>query len=204
MKYIIDEDVIKSKGLTVDQFLLMFLLDFNSSEAERVGALVNLNLAKKASLLDVTQRGVKYNLTASGQLLLKECLDSSSKGFLNEDTLIRIGDLAEKLKALYPKGKKPGTNIYWAEGKALIIKRLKQFFKKYGASYTNEDIISATERYIQSFNGNYKFMKTLKYFIFKEEKGAGGDIESTSELLTYLDNSNEQSLEDEDWTTRTI
>ena len=65
---------------------------------------------------------------------------------------------------------------------------MQLFFKKYGSDYNHEDIIKATEKYVKSFNGDYSYMKVLKYFILKEKLGAGRDVESESELLTNLEN----------------
>ena len=88
---------------------------------------------------------------------------------------------------------------YWTDGISLIIKRLKIFFKKYGI-YSNEIIIDATKRYVDSFNGDYRFMKLLKYFIFKEKKGEGGDVESSSDLLNFIENNEGEELSN-DWST---
>lgn len=52
----------------------------------------------------------------------------------------------------------------------------------------HENLIRATQKYVEGHNGNYRLMRTLKYFIWKEERGAAGDVESTSDLLTYLEN----------------
>lgn len=102
--------------------------------------------------------------------------------------------LATKLKEIYPKGKKSNTQIYWAEGVALIEARLKLFFKKFGY-HKPEEIIDATQRYVDSFNGNYSYMRVLKYFIFKDVKGAEG-VEKSSELLSYIENKNETNSPD--------
>ena len=69
--------------------------------------------------------------------------------------------------------------------------------KKFGDKYSDEDIIEATKRYINSFNGDYRFMQLLKYFILKRVI-VEGEIEETSQLLSYLSNSNED--ERQDWT----
>ena len=73
------------------------------------------------------------------------------------------------------------------------------FFKKYGADYTDEQIIQATKSYVESFNGDYRFMRVLKYFIFKEEKGADGMVESTSDLINRIDNAGQEDTENNNW-----
>lgn len=100
---------------------------------------------------------------------------------------IDVNALAIELKKIYPKGKKEGTNYYWTDGVAIIAKRLKAFFNKYGNIYTSEQIIKATKKYVGSFMLDYRYMKLLKYFIFKEEND-----NSSSELINYIENYNEK------------
>ena len=102
------------------------------------------------------------------------------------------------MKELYPKGKKEGTNQFWADGVSIIVKRLKIFYKKYGF-YDNDIIIKATENYIKSFNGDYRFMKTLKYFLWSEKVNKAGEVEPTSDLLTYIENAGEIDELNDDW-----
>ena len=84
-----------------------------------------------------------------------------------------------------------------AKTKRSLRSALKAFVKKFGDKYRDEDIIEATKRYINSFNGDYRFMQLLKYFILKRVI-VEGEIEETSQLLSYLSNSNED--ERQDWT----
>lgn len=109
-------------------------------------------------------------------------------------------DLALKLKEVFPAGRKEGTSRYWSEGVALIEKRLKTFEKKYG-SYSDEAILNAAKEYVKGFNGEYKFMRTLRYFIWRDERGADGEIENKSDLLTYLEHEGEEDTLKHDWTT---
>lgn len=158
------------------------------------------NLIKKGYITAATgQKFVTqktYALTGKAQQLLEnvniDSMDSSNSKIRD------LESLAQKLKGIYPKGKKPGTAQYWAEGTALIVKRLKAFFKKYGEEYTDEQIISATEAYVKSFNGNYAYMRTLKYFIWAEKANKAGEVESTSDLLTFIENAGEEN-QDRDW-----
>ena len=96
-------------------------------------------------------------------------------------------ELATRLKALFPKGKKEGTNNYWAEGIAVLVRRLQLFNHKYPNKYTDDEIVNAAERYVKSFNGQYRTMRTLKYFLFKEEVNAAGENEGVSDLLNVLE-----------------
>lgn len=132
----------------------------------------------------------KYTLMEKGQ----QAIDT-----INFESAVPIKErcnqvsLAKQLKNLFPKGKKPGTNQYWAEGEAVIAKRLHKFYDKYG-KFDDDSIIKAAKKYIEGFNGDYRFMRTLKYFIYAEKINSAGEQESTSDLLTYIENAEEENF----------
>lgn len=140
---------------------------------------------------------VGWRLTNKGTEVIDSVIVDSDKSQKPEDRLVQ---LAIRLKEIFPKGKKDGTNYYWADGVALIIRRLKLFFKKYGDTYTDEQIIRAAEKYVRGFNGNYQYMRLLKYFIFKEKVGAAGEVEGDSELISYIENAGQEEDLRNDWT----
>lgn len=92
-------------------------------------------------------------------------------------------EIVSEMRALFPNGKKSGTNTYWRGNIAELRDRLLIFLKKHG-NYPKEDIIKATKQYVDSFDGNYQLMRVLKYFIFK--KNSDGSYEY--DLLTQLEN----------------
>ncbi len=199
----IDTDAIREKHYSLEKVLLMLFFDCESNSAQVINDLLQSGVLKRASIQDVTKNGIKYKLTLEGKSIMNSCIvisDVLKDVHIEED---RLDKLAEQLKSIFPKGKKDGTNLYWAEGKMFIKKRLKNFFEKYGNNYTDEQILNAAKSYIASFNGIYKTMRVLKYFIYKEEKGVDGKINSTSDLLNTIENADQQNI-DNDWTTRTI
>lgn len=141
---------------------------------------------------------VGWRMTNKGASVIDSVIVDSDRNQKPEDNLTA---LATKLKEVFPKGKKDGTNYYWADGVALIVRRLKLFFKKYGDGYTNEQIVQAAEKYVQGFNGNYQYMKLLKYFIFKEKVGANGEVEGESDLVSYIENAGQEETLRNDWAT---
>lgn len=150
-----------------------------------------------ASRNDLFQQ-VGWRMTNKGASVIDSVIVDSDRNQKPEDNLTA---LATKLKEVFPKGKKDGTNYYWADGVALIVRRLKLFFKKYGDGYTNEQIMQAAEKYVQGFNGNYQYMKLLKYFIFKEKVGANGEVEGESDLVSYIENAGQEETLRNDWAT---
>lgn len=178
----ITEKACNSNGVTLNEFLVMCIITRKVNVEKTIDSLISKGIVSKCKL-DYFGNPTPFLLT-KGNEIIDSCISDS------EDNPDNIEELAKELKSIYPKGKKPGTNYYWADGESLIIKRLKLFFKKYGNKYTNEQIINATKKYVTSFNGDYQYMKLLKYFIFKDSVNAG-EVEQTSELLTYIDNEDE-------------
>ena len=185
----------QQNGITIDEALLMLVIHnkANLEGAER--ALIQKGLIT-AERNDLFQQ-VGWRLTNKGTEVLDSVIIDSDKEQEPQDRLIQ---LATKLKEIFPKGKKDGTNYYWADGVALIVRRLKLFFKKYGNKFTDEQIIQAAEKYVQGFNGNYQYMRLLKYFIFKEKVGANGEVEGDSELINYIENAGQEEDLRNDWT----
>ena len=185
----------QQNGITIDEALLMLVIHnkANLEGAER--ALIQKGLIT-AERNDLFQQ-VGWRLTNKGTEVLDSVIMDSDKEQEPQDRLIQ---LATKLKEVFPKGKKDGTNYYWADGVALIVRRLKLFFKKYGNKFTDEQIIQAAEKYVQGFNGNYQYMRLLKYFIFKEKVGANGEVEGDSELISYIENAGQEEDLRDDWT----
>ena len=185
----------QQNGITIDEALLMLVIH-NKANLERAEkALIQKGLIT-AERDDLFQQ-VGWRLTNKGTEVLDSVIMDSDKEQEPQDRLIQ---LATRLKEIFPKGKKDGTNYYWTEGVALIVRRLKLFFRKYGNKFTDEQIIQAAEKYVQGFNGNYQYMRLLKYFIFKEKVGANGEVEGDSELISYIENAGQEEDLKNDWT----
>lgn len=188
MKLIIDSDACLNNGTCIGEVLLLYEYALKISPESMKQSLIDKGYITSAgNLFD------RYTATDKAVKLLDNVLADSS---VDDDT--KITELATKLKELYPKGKKEGTNQFWADGVSIIVKRLKIFYKKYGF-YDNDIIIKATEDYIKSFNGDYRFMKTLKYFLWSEKVNKAGEVEPTSDLLTYIENADEVDELSNDW-----
>ena len=78
---------------------------------------------------------------------------------------------------------------------------------KYG-DHTDKEIIDATKSYVNSFNGDYRYMQLLKYFIWKNKVTGGelvdgrmvGEVEKQSQLAAYLEDTEETQIAT-DWDT---
>lgn len=186
--------VIENHGWTIGEFLLM-IATMNK---------IDLNEARKSLIAKglVTDHCEPSNYPPMGIAPMQEGVDAYNTIIIESDptnigmTDSELEELAAKLKEIYPKGKKD-DRFYWADGVKLIARRLKAFFKKYG-KHSADDIIDATERYVDEKQGAPD-MRLLKYFIFKEARNAAtGEVESSSDLLTYMENKGEED-HSQDW-----
>ncbi len=196
MTFSLNKKIIEDNGLTIGESLYL-LGKINKIPPNEE---IETSLAKKGLLGKEYHEGKQHGffvLNHAKELIRKILIESES---YTENEEEQLGNLAKALKEIFPKGAKiPGHQ--WSEGIKLIIMRLKLFFKRYGR-YTNEEIINATQAYVDSYNGNYTYMQTLKYFIFKDVKGESGMVEPKSQLLTYIENYDNIEQLRCDWTSQ--
>lgn len=137
----------------------------------------------------------RYILTEPWKEVLDKILSESDNTISEED---RITNLAKEMQKYFPQGKMPGTPYYYRCNVAEVSKKLKRFFEQYG-DFSDEDILDATKRYIDSHHGNYKYLPLIKYFITKNKKVEDEDgivkVVEYSPLMDYLENK-EQEQED--------
>lgn len=184
----------KKHGLLLSEGLALLAISTTTDETYR--SLVSKGLITKANgTIQALNR--KYSATDAGIVLADELLADSE-----EDIVVRedeIKELAEKLREIYPEGKMPGTSYYYRCNRADIVRKLKSFFRRYG-DYTPEQIMEATQRYVTSFNGNYTYLRLLKYFIWKDENKDGETLQ-VSQLADWIENKGQVNNTNADWTT---
>lgn len=153
-----------------------------------------IDLEETARMLIKTREATEDPLAVNFGIRLDRIIHDRVTGFIADSTPTKSSaeellECARRMKAIYPKGKKPGTNSYWADSPALIVERLKLFFRKYG-EYPLNDIVTATQKYVDD-NISNPFMRTLTYFILKNDVKTG-EVEKKSDLLNYLELQGEQ------------
>lgn len=182
MKVTIDTEVIDKSSLTFLEFLLLLFLRQGGDTKEVMQSLQQKEAVVVDSFTDSTLITQRYSDELDNVLL-------TSDAEVPKDDALQ--PLAEKLMAIMPQCKKEGTPYYFKCNKREIVLKLKKFFKLYG-KYSAEDVIAATKRYVESFNGNYTYMKLLKYFIMKDERKVNaegvGYVDEVSILATFLEN----------------
>ena len=184
----------KKHGLLLSEGIALLAISTTTDDTYK--SLVDKGLITKANgTMQSLNR--KYNATEKGIILADELIaDSEENIVVKEDS---IKELADKLRSIYPEGKMAGTSYYYRCNRADIVRKLKSFFRRYG-EYTTEQIIEATQRYVNSFNGNYTYLRLLKYFIWKDENKDGETLQ-VSQLADWIENKNEVNTTNSDWTT---
>ena len=183
-KFVIDEKKCLKHKLSLQEVMVALALSGTKSYTE---VLENLILREI-----LVYKDGKYYITQHWRDEIDEILIESSGTIDNEE---RLKKLAEEMQKCFPKGKMPGTAYYYRCNAREIIQKLKKFFAQYG-DYPDDEIIDATKRFVASFQGNYRYMPLIKYFIMKNKTVADEDgenhITEVSELASYLENKEEE------------
>lgn len=193
MKIEVSDEICKKYNLSIEEALVLIGLKYSSQE-------IFQKLNKERFLLDlgssIFEEETKYKLSRKANEVLS-CILAESTDVVAKRTT-NIEELADKLRNVYPSGKIYNTNYYYKCNRQDIINKLKTFFKMYGTKYTDEQIINATRKYIKSFNGNYTYLKLLKYFIWKDERLKGESVQSL--LADFIENESSEDTTNDDWT----
>lgn len=196
MKFTIDEDACKKVNLSIPEALMILIVK------------TGVNLSELLKTMKEKQMLVEeHTLMGNSLLVTQRWNDLCESALLSADDTIPKGDrlnkLAKALMEIFPEGKKDGTSQYWRGNTRDVTLKLQKFFKLYGNKYTDEQIISATQRYVTSHNGSYQYMRVLKYFICKNEKKADsegvGYVEEVSDLAAYIENAGHEETLKDDW-----
>lgn len=186
-KISINKDVLEKYNLSIDEFLVL-LLTYNKANIHEVReSLVNKGLADY-SVVDDT-----LIISSTTKDLITSVTIDSDVTVISKDKEFK--ELAEKLKEIFPKGKKAGTTYMWRDSTAVIARKLKTLVVKYDYEFTEEQALKATKAYVESFNGDYTYMQLLKYFILKTMP----DGEIRSDFMSYIENEGHEENLNDNW-----
>lgn len=99
--------------------------------------------------------------------------EKPSKKQMNVDILIRLPEFRSKWKGL-----KPGSMGSLQSCKAKLVRWMNE-----NPGYDFDDVLKAAEAYIESLNGDYRFLQRADYFIYKQENNR----EESSRLSAFID-----------------
>ena len=192
MNVTINSSVLQKYNLSIKEFLVLYLCFLETDIEKTINSLVEKRIADKN-----LYNNIDLILSDNTKELIATILVESDKAVVNNQE--KFNQLAEKMRELYPAGKKPGTTYYWKDSVPIIARKLETLVSKFNVNFTEEEVLNATKRYIDSFDGDYRYMQLLKYFILKTDKTTG---EVRSELLAFL--ANEDDEDSADWTTNLV
>lgn len=197
MKLTIDQFVLENHDLTIEEFMLLYL----SANSVNIKSCMDSLVAKGLADRDLFS---KDNIIVSDKIkkLISTIIIDSDKNIIDKDA--EFIELAKELRELYPAGRKDGTTYMWRGTTAEVAKKLKTLVVKYGFVINKESVIKATKEYVNSFNGNYRYMPLLKYFILKSVKDADGNVDIKSELMSIIENSGQLDAQREDWVSNMV
>ena len=192
MKLTIDQTILDKNDLTLEEFLVLYL-GAKDVDIESVSqSLIAKGLADK----DLFSNG-RIVVSDKVKDLVSTISIDSDKNVIDKDS--EFTELATELREIYPAGRKDGTTYMWRGTTAEVAKKLKTLVVKYGFTVNREDVIKATKEYVSSFNGNYRYMQLLKYFILKSVRDADGNVDVKSELMSIIENSGQINTQRDDW-----
>lgn len=196
MKITIDEEVCKKYGMTMSELLMIILVKLGVNILE-----LGEQMASVEMIIPHDTENGKYLVTQRWNDIAESIILDSDE---YKQPIDRLEQLVIKLQKIFPEGKKEGTSQYWRGNKREISLRLKKFFKLYDNTYTDEQILDAAKNYVSNFNGQYNYMRILKYFIWKDEKKLHEDGEiriiEVSELANYIENADSTNDLKDEWT----
>lgn len=201
MKLTINETICNKVHLSLSETLMLLLIKSGADIEELLKEMQQKEMIVKQHTL----LGVKFLVTQRWNDLCDKAILSADKEVPNDK---RLETLAKSLMEIFPKGKKDGTSQYWKGNLRDNTLRLAKFFKLYGNKYTDEQLLEAARNYVSSFNGNYQFMRVLKYFIWKDIKKTNSEgenyIEEASDLAAFIENAKDEENLRNDWTSTMI
>lgn len=192
MKLTIDQTILDKYGITLEEFLVLYL----GAKDVDIESISQSLIAKGFADKDLFFNG-KIVVSDKIKDLISTISIDSDKNVIDKDS--EYMELAAELRELYPAGRKDGTTYMWRGTTAEVAKKLKTLVVKYGYTLDKKEVIKATKDYISSFNGNYRYMQLLKYFILKSVKDADGNTEVKSELMSLIENSGQIDNQRDDW-----
>lgn len=175
----INLDKIEAQGYSLNEILYLYLRTqkhFNSAE------FWNKLLEGKNILWDKNTHTWTFN-DDELEKLVTTCFNIKKN---NQQQEIKWANVAPQLIELYPTGIKPGTGNPWRGSKQQIVTRLCSLEDRLQINLDPQEVINATKMYIETYRNDQRTMRTLPYFIWKNDV-VNGEYEFKSDLIAFID-----------------
>ena len=189
MTITVNDKILERYNLSVEEFLLLYICSKEYNLKELLDIIIAKGYANK-DLFDANKAVISNNVK---EVISSIIIDSDKAVIGKEEDYLRV---AQKMRELFPQGRKEGTTYMWRDSNAVIAKKLKTLVVKYDFKFTEEEALEATKKYVESFNGNYRFMQLLKYFILKSDINTG-DIKS--DFMSLIENKEDVEIKESDF-----
>lgn len=184
MTITVADKILDKYNLSIEEFLILYICSKEYDIKELIDTIIAKGYADK-NLYNPNTAIVSNNVK---EIISSVIIDSDKSVIDKEEDYLRV---AKKMQEIFPKGRKEGTTYAWRDCTAVIAKKLKTLVVKFDFKFTEEEALNATKKYVESFNGNYKFMQLLKYFILKNDTTTG-DIKS--EFMSLIENKEDTEI----------
>lgn len=190
MTVTIDETASRKYGLNPDDALLLAVIK-------------DVKLSEVLRGLERDNVIIKYE---GDWCISKDWKDKAEEMIKRTDTEQRLLDLGKKINDLFPKGKMEGTAYHYRCSTREMALKLKKFFTLYG-NYSDDDILNAAKRFVNSYGEDHKYLPLSKYFVMKNKiimnEDGSRSVQEVSPLAEYLENKEDDSItESSGWTNR--
>lgn len=180
-------EILNEKGLDANSFFFLYQI-LNKINIDNWKSKPDFDNLLSLGYIEIDNETVDFNLTYTGIDLVKYIVKEIKKEISKEK---RVGDIElrfsikewiDEYRALF-KGTKAGI---MGDPKACLDKMIR-FFEEYSQFANKEQILKATQAYIQSeAQSNYKYLQRADYFIYKIT-----GKEEVSRLASYCEEDNE-------------
>ena len=193
----IDEAKCLKLGLTLQETLIAIAISMGKYK-ETATNMLNRGIIT----LDLFKQG-SPDITSKWKSKIGSFLVSDEQRL--ETLALKVQDCFPKQKLMYANGRE--SPFYFRCNKTEIKNKLKKFLDFYG-EVSDDDIIDATKRYVDTYaSKGYLGMRLAKYFILKDDRRLTADdevhVEQLSDLATFLENKSDGKPQDivngDDW-----
>lgn len=187
MRITIDTDILKNKGISLDEFLLLLLFFYGYNYKD------TFNQALKHGFVssDLFKDGNGVLSDSVCDLVVRTLMASDDK--IKNCPIKDFHKLAEDMQSHYPKGNKPGTSYPWAGETEEIAFKLMMLVVKYDFFFTETEAIEAVKQYVNDCKDNLEHMTLLKYFIIKTYRN-GNEMTISSSFMSIIENNRNNEI----------
>lgn len=184
MRITLDTDVLRKYDLSLGQFLVLLISYYGLDCSKTHDELISKGYAERDLF-----RGFPPVLSDNIKNMIAKIIVESDEKIKNCG-IKDFESLAKKLQDIFPEGNKAGKTYSWRGSTDEIAQKLRTLVAKWCFNFTEEEAISATKEYVDSFQAPYTYMHTLRNFLLFNKKEDGG-YTMESLFMSIIENNRE-------------